>query len=862
MRNKFILSAIFYIAISVFFFGIAEAQQNAVQLNDRGDYWSIITFDGGLNNKQNPLDIADNEAVFMNNYDIKDGYLYKRKGSVFLSQLKYSTLHYFYPSLLESVPVNNSLNGLLYHNKDKTVYFNDISCTPTFNFKSSGMGGYEIINTDPFSDLQILSYNNNLWFMEGNGLPPMRWNRKTMLDWASPPAPYIASAPGETGCTGIFRYAYSQLRGNTSPYEYPVSDWSDPIALVNGGADLTFTAQPGLHITNRKIYRSNSLGDTIYHYLVSTITNTEPAFIVIDNTIPIYPPSGTDPAYGAVYDAQTPRGKYTTIHYNMAAVAGILGLSSCVWFSEPGDFHSFPQSYRLFIDSDDGDIITAIYVFQGNLIALKKHHFYKVVGTSRNTFQYLLMSDNIGCVDAKSVKIVNDVLVWAAEDGIYGYDGNVIKKLSSKIDTLYKQLIRPKINFKTAIIDTYDDWNEGDKGDTSVNIDIKTYPGFLVMTDIQNETDNYISKEIYLSDKIKQWGAITVAMSFARQDSPVYTIKWQPYAPKIYYRADTLSCVGKAWKEILFSTATGASKYCYNLNFAADYGGLGLPTNYKYIQFKVQGNDARDTTFPKETVVDNIAVEWLEYSGGNLPNENGVARDTVCVPSMTAEVWDNHYWLSADIDTGALISGSDTAYLRKVVIKMDDKFRFTTYYSIDEVSKTLMTPMTFTRYGEYFIAGYGGRRPAVFMLEADTSLTRNSWSDSVGLYYVGGYNSNTYAIQSLYRTKNFDFGFPVWQKNFKFITYTLDVAEINNSETMNIFIKYKVDMDTVWRTLQDTFPTGKYGHGSINRKLNFPHSINGITIQFEIYDNSNRAYKLQRLDVVWNKNLDIFNRRE
>ena len=479
-----------------------------------------------------------------------------------------------------------------------------------------------------------------------------------------------------------------------------------------------------------------------------------------------------------------------------------------------------------------------------------------------------MISDNVGCVDAKSVKIFNDILVWSAADGLYGYDGNTIRKLSTKIDGLYSMLQRPKMKFKAAIIDTYDDWNEGTVYDTGLSInsiDIKNYPGFLVMDTSAADPDSYVSKTIRLSDKIKQWGAITVAMSFERGDSPSFTTRWQPYAPRIYYRADTESVEGKAWEIIHWvdDTSVMHHKYAFDLNYATDYGGLGLPTNFKFIQFRVDG-DTRDTgtgKYVRPIVIDNIAVEWAEYSGGNLPHENQAARDTVCVPSMVAEVYDNHYWLSADIDTGVLYDGIDTAFVRKVLIKMSADFKFTTYWGIDGGTKSIMTPSAFGRYGEYLLAGYAGRRVGIFALEQDTSLTRNSWSDSVGIYSAGG-SGNTYPITAIYRTKNFDFGFPIWEKDYRIFSYTFDVAEINTSETLTFNIKYKTNHDTVWSSLQDTITPYTYGYGSINRAVNFPHGTTGTTIQFEYYDNTNRAIKLQRVDLLWNKNLDIFNRRK
>lgn len=99
------------------------------------------------------------------------------------------------------------------------------------------------------------------------------------------------------------------------------------------------------------------------------------------------------------------------------------------------------------VNDGDPDGITAIFPsFKGDLFVAKRTKLYRIVGTTPENFQPILISDSIGCVSPNSVVVVDtDDIFWVSERGIHSlratdafgdFESNFI---SSKIQKSFRE---------------------------------------------------------------------------------------------------------------------------------------------------------------------------------------------------------------------------------------------------------------------------------------------------------------------------------------------------------------------------------------------------------------------------------------
>ena len=79
----------------------------------------------------------------------------------------------------------------------------------------------------------------------------------------------------------------------------------------------------------------------------------------------------------------------------------------------------------------NGDV-TAIAAYNGKTIAFKADAMYEIVNT-KNPFRIMDVFE-IGCIDNRSVQVVNGMLFFASEDGIYIYTGGKPQCISQKLN--------------------------------------------------------------------------------------------------------------------------------------------------------------------------------------------------------------------------------------------------------------------------------------------------------------------------------------------------------------------------------------------------------------------------------------------
>ena len=115
---------------------------------------------------------------------------------------------------------------------------------------------------------------------------------------------------------------------------------------------------------------------------------------------------------------EPPRGFFVAAHKNrMWMLRG-----SRLYFTELIDIEDWPILNFIDISPNDGDEGTALYPSGDYLIIAKKHSIWLLVGDSYDTFSVRRLSAARGCIAPRSITMMDEVLVFVSDDGIYFSD--------------------------------------------------------------------------------------------------------------------------------------------------------------------------------------------------------------------------------------------------------------------------------------------------------------------------------------------------------------------------------------------------------------------------------------------------------
>ena len=113
-----------------------------------------------------------------------------------------------------------------------------------------------------------------------------------------------------------------------------------------------------------------------------------------------------------------PRGFYVAAHKNRLWMLR----GSRLYFTELIDIEDWPILNFIDISPNDGDEGTALYPSGDYLIIAKKHSIWLLVGDSYDTFSVRRLSAARGCIAPRSITMMDEVLVFVSDDGIYFSD--------------------------------------------------------------------------------------------------------------------------------------------------------------------------------------------------------------------------------------------------------------------------------------------------------------------------------------------------------------------------------------------------------------------------------------------------------
>jgi hypothetical protein len=84
--------------------------------------------------------------------------------------------------------------------------------------------------------------------------------------------------------------------------------------------------------------------------------------------------------------------------------------------------------------------IKAITAFQGHILIWTANTFHELYGSSPDDFNLVDISNSIGCIGSRCFCECNNSLYWLHKSGLYQYTGGIPKKISQKVDNLFKTM--------------------------------------------------------------------------------------------------------------------------------------------------------------------------------------------------------------------------------------------------------------------------------------------------------------------------------------------------------------------------------------------------------------------------------------
>ena len=180
--------------------------------------------------------------------------------------------------------------------------------------------------------------------------------------------------------------------------------------------------------------------------------------IILDGTN--IPQTWTGTATGTISAAAT-AAKYGDTHLEKFFISGISANRSRVDYSQTGDFNTWTGAGtdQFNVAQNNGQIITGIKSFARNeLVIFKERSMYKLIGYDKPSFNLVTVDKTIGCIDNRSIQNYKSstsggLMMFAFRDGIYAYDGNTPRKITSYIQDFWDSVNKTRFQWVDSTLD-------------------------------------------------------------------------------------------------------------------------------------------------------------------------------------------------------------------------------------------------------------------------------------------------------------------------------------------------------------------------------------------------------------------------
>lgn len=257
-----------------------------------------------------------------------------------------------------------------------------------------------------------------------------------LLSITGPAAALTAAASGAGNLKGKYRwgYTYAIINNGIILTESPMSPLSNPVDFNNHSGSLSaVTTSSTAGVTHRIVYRTTDNGTELYES--ERIANNSGTTVTDNNSdydlglLPVAEGKGNPPGNDTNGDrlrliVSWKDRLFAAPHFN----------PDYLYISGNREIYSWSETDRLTVPSkgEDSTGVTAFMARRDELVIAKRRKLWKLIGTSPDDFELILVADGIGAMNQESSIVVHDTCYFLAEDGFYEYGTAGLKKLSGE----------------------------------------------------------------------------------------------------------------------------------------------------------------------------------------------------------------------------------------------------------------------------------------------------------------------------------------------------------------------------------------------------------------------------------------------
>lgn len=305
-------------------------------------------------------------------------------------------------------PVKSSLSELQNFGSNSSFYF---------------FGGNWIAK--PYST-DYVEFQEKLYFSNASGIPQKTSDGTNFfnLGIATPSTKPVATYGGvlDPDNTMVRQYCYTYYN-TTDGTESAPSSYSDEVSYTADNitiSNITVSADP--QVTHIKVYRLG--GPYTAMVLVATIAKTSISYVDTLSDLAI-----DGAVLASANGGQAPTGLAHLVEHNAMFFGSV---DDKLYYSDI----AFVNNWSLFFFIDFDSTIIGIGSTQNGLLVFTKTKTYIVTGTSPTALNKVLLHNTQGCINHKTIKYVDNVLVWLSQDGLCSSNGGTV--IVSTLDKLGK----------------------------------------------------------------------------------------------------------------------------------------------------------------------------------------------------------------------------------------------------------------------------------------------------------------------------------------------------------------------------------------------------------------------------------------
>jgi len=244
----------------------------------------------------------------------------------------------------------------------------------------------------------------------------------------------------------------------------------------------------------------------VYYYLISTVAANSAMWGESYNNQFYFGGYNSDRWEGyfgvpwVVLSTSIPQMRYSAIYVDKLMGINVnesYGGSKLV-YSDVGNPTNFPALNYIYIDKDDNNELTGMFVYKGNLYVTKKDKMFLTVGLDDaypSNDGYYKIIDGVGCLFGETIQESDGLIYFVSLRGVEEFDGNTVRTVSQKIESDI---------LNSGQIKHYDDFTVA----TSTLPIVSGIEDHRYWIAIDTGTD-FINDVIYVLDKKKDWVRFT-----------------------------------------------------------------------------------------------------------------------------------------------------------------------------------------------------------------------------------------------------------------------------------------------------------------------------------------------------------------